>query len=76
MSGWEGYIYQVQHKYSKKKGEYLTTNMVQHAAIYGNDGTAWAVSSDWPGLNEYKHPLDMGDGTTKDVVVDEFKCAL
>ena len=68
MSGWEGYIYQIQHKYDTAKAEYTKTNICQHAAIIGNDGVAWAVSSDWPGLTEY--------GTTRDVLVNEFRCAL
>jgi hypothetical protein len=41
------------HKYNKSKSEYTKTNICQHAAIYGIDGTAWAVSADWPGLSEY-----------------------
>ena len=76
MSGWEGYIYQIQHKYRPDKEQYFTVNICQHAAIYGEDGTAWAVSSDWPGLTEYQHPLEQEDGTTRNVMVNEFKCAL
>ncbi len=76
MSGWEGYIYQIQHKYDVNKKDYVKTNICQHAAIIGNDGIAWAVSSNWPGLNEYQHPLELEDGTTRDTPVNEFKCAL
>ncbi len=76
MSGWEGYIYQIQHKYDAAKAEYTKTNICQHAAIIGNDGVAWAVSSDWVGLNEYMHPLEQDDGTFRDVPVNEFRCAL
>ena len=65
MSGWEGYIYQIQHKYDVKTSEYTKTNLCEHAAIYGNDGTAWAVSSNWPGLNEYVHTMDAEDGGTQ-----------
>lgn len=75
MSGWEGYIYQIQHKYDAIKSEYSKTNIVQHAAIIGNDGVAWAVSSDWPGLTEYQHPLEQEDGSFRDILVNEFKCA-
>jgi hypothetical protein len=52
-SGWEGYVHMILHKYNKSKSEYTKTNICQHAAIYGIDGTAWAVSADWPGLSEY-----------------------
>jgi len=46
---------------------------VKHAAIYGDDGTAWSVSSDWPGLTEYQHPMQQDDGSTRNVLVNEFK---
>jgi hypothetical protein len=76
MSGWEGYIYLLQHDYDIKKQEYKKTNVSQHAAIYGNDGTAWAVSSAWPGLNEYKHTMEGDEGNSIEIAVNEFKCAL
>jgi len=71
MSGWEGYIYQIQHKYNVDKKEYVKLNICQHAAIYGNDGTAWAVSSDWPGLNEYQHEIENDDGSHRVVCLRE-----
>lgn len=72
MSGWEGYIYQIQHKYDTTLKDYTKTNICQHAAIVGNDGVAWAVSSDWPGLNEYQHQITGDDGMRKDVPINEF----
>ena len=66
----------IQHKYMKKKQEWSKTNICQHAAIYGLDGTAWAVSSDWPGLNEYLFEVEMDDGSKRDIKVNEFQCAL
>jgi hypothetical protein len=51
---------------------YGTLNLVNHAAIIGDDGTAWAVSSDWPGLTEYQTPLEQEDGTIKNVLINEF----
>jgi hypothetical protein len=72
MSGWEGYIYMIQHEYQFMQKGYGTLNIVNHAAIIGDDGTAWAVSSDWPGLSEYQTPLEQEDGTTKNVLINEF----
>ena len=46
------------------------------AAIYGIDGTPWATSADWAGLNEYDHALEQDDGSFKDVKVNEFHIAL
>lgn len=76
MSGWEGYIYQIQHKYSAEKKDYVKTNLCAHAAIIGKDGCEWAVSSNWPILKEYMHKQEQDDGSVKDVSVNEFKCCL
>ena len=50
--------------------------MCQHAAIYGLDGSCWASSSDWPGLNEYEHAQELDDGSTKNLKIVEFNCAM
>ncbi len=60
------------HKYNKSKSEYTKTNICQHAAIYGIDGTAWAVSADWPGLSEYMFQVESEDGGFIPVKVNEF----
>ena len=76
MSGWEGYIYQLQHTYDQAVKDYSQTNICQHAAIIGNDGVAWAVSSDWPGLTEYQHPQEQDDGSIVNTEVNEFKTVM
>ena len=51
-------------------------NVCQHAAIIGNDGTAWATTSDWPGLSEYEQEVENESGGTTNVKVNEHKCAM
>ena len=75
MSGWEGYIYQIQNKYNPDTQQYTVTNMCQHAAIYGTDGTPWAASAGFA-LNKVTFDMEQEDGTKKPVPVDEFVCAL
>ena len=62
----------IQHKYNKSKQEYTKTNICQHAAIYGLDGTAWAVSSEWPDLREYLFDVEVEDGSKIPIKVNEF----
>ena len=71
-SGWDSYIWKIQNKWSNKQQKYLVTNVCQHAAIYGIDGSPWVTSSDWPGLHSYVHPLEQDDGSTVNVDVNEF----
>ena len=52
-SGWEGYVHMILHKYNKKKQAYTKVNITSAAAIFGKDGTAWAVSEGFPELKEY-----------------------
>ena len=72
-SGWEGYVHLMQHNWHKKKEQFTTCNICSHAAIYGKDGTPWAVSADWPGLLEYTHEQEQEDGTTLPIKVNEFQ---
>ena len=53
-SGWEGFIHMMEHKFNKKKQQWTKTHIVNSAAIYGKDGTPWAVSHNWPGLQNYE----------------------
>mmetsp|Transcript_34905 Transcript_34905/g.47071 ORF Transcript_34905/g.47071 Transcript_34905/m.47071 type:complete len:130 (+) Transcript_34905:66-455(+) len=59
-----------------KKQDYTVKNVCDKAAIYGLDGTLWASSANWKGLNKYNHPLEQPDGSTKEVAYDEFYCAV
>ena len=71
-SGWEGYVHMIEHKFNKKKQVWTKTNIVKTAAIYGKDGTPWAVSENWPGLHTYEQEQDTENGT-ETVLVDEWK---
>ena len=64
------------NKWSKVKGEFTVTNVCDHAASYGQDGVLWAASKNWPGFHEYDHPLEQDDGSTTNIKVNEFNCAL
>ena len=74
-SGWEGYVHMIEHRYNKKKQQYTKTNICKCAAIYGMDGTPWAVSANWPGLHIYEHEQESEYGGTELVQVNEFNIA-
>ena len=75
MSGWESYIYQLQNKYDSTTQKYLLTNVCEHAAICGLDGSVWAASAGF-NLYNYAFNLQLEDGSTKSVNVNEFVTAL
>ena len=75
MSGWEAYIYQLQNKYDTATNQYLITNVNEHAAIYGLDGTCWAKTAAF-NLSSYKFDLEDEEGKKKSVDVNEFVTAL
>ena len=62
-SGWEGFVHMVEHRFNKKKQIYSKTNICKSAAIYGNDGTPWAVSANWPGLHIYEQEQETEYGS-------------
>lgn len=53
---------------------YKLTNVCEHAAIFGHDGTLWAGSAGFT-LSKYPHEMTLEDGSKKKVDVDEFKTA-
>ena len=76
MSGWEAYIYQIQNKYDATTGQYTLTNVCEHAAIYGTDGTAWATT---PGFQLYSYEFEVPTEDllgTKKVPINEFQCVV
>jgi hypothetical protein len=75
-NGWDSYIWQIQNKWSAKTNNYTCTNVCEHAAIYGLDGTPWVTSAKWPGLSEYDHPLEQDDGSITNIKMNEFNCAV
>ena len=72
---WDGYIYQIQHSYDADTQQYKLTNICEHAAIYGLDGSLWAAS---PGFQLYNYNFDLvlEDDSKKSVPVNEFTAAL
>ena len=74
MSGWDAYIYQIQNRYNPDTQQYTLTNVCEHAAIYGTDGTLWAAS---PGFQLYNYAFDLTqeDESKKSVQVNEFTAA-
>ena len=70
-SGWEGYVHMMEHKFHKGKKEYTRTNILSSAAIYGRDGTPYAVSANWPGLHTYEAEQETENGT-EIVLVNEW----
>ena len=66
----------LQHSCDRDRKDYSRTNCCEHAAIIGNDGIAWAVSSDWPLLKEYNHTFTNDQGGQSEILVNEFNCAM
>ena len=62
----------LQHEYDQSTQNYVKTNVCEHAALVGNDGVFWAVSSEWPGLNNYTHVYEE-NGEQKSCEVNELK---
>ena len=62
-SGWESFVHQIEHRWNKKKQAYTKTKVCTHAAIFGKDGTPWAVSAEWPGLHNYEQEQETESGT-------------
>ena len=50
------------------------TNINEHAAIYGLDGTPWAASAGFQ-LGQYAYKITQEDGSEKEVQVNEFVAA-
>merc|ERR1711990_339090 len=76
-NAWMEYIQQVLDKMNFNTGEYTKTGVCEAAAIYGQDGSAWAWSPNFPELQPQQVTIEgMTDADTKTVTVDEFNCAL
>lgn len=56
--------------------QWITENVCSAAAIYGQDGTPWAYSPNFPELKTYEFSLEDMDGSSKNVTVDEIQCAI
>ena len=72
MSGWEGYIYQIQNDFDHATQQYKLTNCCQAAALIGNDGTPWAATAGFA-LGQYDFQLENEEGAKESVPVNEFK---
>lgn len=51
-------------------------NVCTDAAIYGDDGSPWAFSQNFPELKTYEHDLEGMGGEVKKVSVDEVQCCI
>ena len=56
--------------------EWVKENVCSAAAIYGNDGTCWAYSPNFPELLTYDFELEGMDGGKQNVSVNEVQCAI
>ena len=63
-------------KYTKKADGFAVKNVCCMAAIIGLDKTVWAQTPNFTGLNDYDHPLEGDDGSTTNVKISEFACAM
>ena len=76
-NAWMTYVQQVLDKYDWNTMEPIYTGACEAAAIYGQDGSAWAWSPNFPELLPQSVTIEgMSAADTKTVQVDEFQCAL
>ena len=76
-NAWMEYINQILNKMDYNTNTYTITGVCDAAAIYGQDGSAWAWSPNFPELSLRDFKIEgMTDADTKIVKVDEFQCAL
>ena len=74
-SAWQQYVDQVVHKLNYDTNEWQVTNMCAEAAIYGQDGSAWAWTPGFPDLQVKDFTIQgMTDADTRVVKVDQFAC--
>jgi hypothetical protein len=76
-NAWMEYINQIMNKMDYDTNSYSVENIVDAAAIYGLDGSAWAWSPNFPELLTRSVTIEgMSDADTKTIDVNEFDCAL
>ena len=76
-NAWMTYVQQVLDKYDWNTMTPIYTGACEAVAIYGQDGSAWAWSPNFPELLPQKVTIEgMSAADTKTVDVDEFQCAL
>ena len=71
-NAWMEYINDIVHKKDFETNSYVAENVCTSAAIYGQDGSAWAWSTKFPELKSYELPIEGMDGSVKNVRVNEF----
>ena len=76
MADWQSYIDQVINKMDYNTNTYSIEGACTEAAIYGNDGSAWAWSPGFPELKIYQFPMEGMDGSITNVEVNEFATIL
>ena len=74
---WNDYCLQIVHKMNYETNTYEIENLCDSAAIYGQDGAAWAWTPGFPEINAYTFTIEgMSAADSKKVEVDEFQNCL
>ena len=77
MSDWDTYAEQVRNRFDYETNAWAVTEVNSGAAIYGHDGSKWAVAGDEGELGIYQHPLENPEtNTVEQVDVNEHACAM
>ena len=77
MGDWQTYADQVVNRFDYDANDWAITGVCNGGAIYGQDGTLWAVSGNEGGdLSTYQHALEGMDGSVTNVEVNEVACAM
>lgn len=64
------------NRFDYDTNDWSITAVCSGAAIYGHDGTQWALAGTFPGLTTYDHPLEQMDGSTQNVNCNEVAAAM
>jgi hypothetical protein len=75
---WQGYVDQIVNKMDYNTNTYTITGICEAAAIYGQDGSAWAWTPTFPELTTYQFEIEAFDAgeANQTVTVNEFALAL
>merc|ERR1712166_1733968 len=76
MAEWNTYIEQITSKYDFETNAVTLGNVCDAAAIYGNDGSCWAYSANFPELTSYQFVVEgMTESENQTVDVNEVDAA-
>ena len=75
MSGWDKYLEHMLGLYSVKKSEWIKKNCGTMAAIFGDDGTVYAKTPNFPALNPARNvEIEDMTGNKQTFTINEFDC--